>query len=111
MGAGHAGGQFHRGLKSPEADFRSMEGFAKKVPRAGRDLDGGWREAVSQSSAALRREGVSVSNVVMGLRKRGARRGANFPPEGAPPLRGVVFQGKGGGPPAARPPGRAAAPP
>jgi hypothetical protein len=51
-----------------------MEGFAKKVPPSGRDLDKGWREAVSQSCASLRREGFSVSNAVRGLRKRVARR-------------------------------------
>ena len=71
-----------------------MEGFAKKVPRAGRDVDGGWREAVSQSSAALRREGFSVSNVVMGLRKRGTRRGEILAAKGPHVVRVIVLEGR-----------------
>src|SRR5205809_7801254 len=51
-----------------------MEGLPKKETSSGKDLDSGWREAVRQSLASLRREGFSVPDLVRGLRARGARR-------------------------------------
>jgi len=76
--AHHTCGQFHRGLKSPGVDFGTMEGLTKKVSPSGQDVDKGWREAVRQSCASLRREGFSVSNAVGELRMRGTRRGGTL---------------------------------
>jgi hypothetical protein len=71
-----------------------MEGFTKKVPPSRRGLDNGWREAVSQCCASLRREGFSVSNVVKGPRKRGTRRDELLAAKGPHVVRVIVLVGR-----------------